>query len=170
VVPVGLALVLATGVPDQVDAAERTGLATWYCSDGRDGSRRSDCTRGYGPDSHVAAIDTADTPFRKGDRVAVRGPAGVTVVTIVDVCACKAGRIIDLPIGVFQHVVGSWTRGYGRVTVSDRSRTSGTTPRPTLPPTDTAGGWVGPVKDAIPPRRPAREPVYPLTWPMCWVG
>ena len=108
-----------------------TGSATWYCSDGRDGSDKSRCTHGYGPDSLVAAIDTRDTPYRRGDRVRVSGPAGEVVVRIVDNCACKVGRIIDLPIGPFEKVAGDWRVGEVPVSVVRVGST------PIAPATDT---------------------------------
>ncbi len=105
------------------------GEATWYCSDGRDGSPVSDCTAGYGPDDPVAAIDTEATPFRVGDIVRVSGPAGVKLVEIVDECACGGARVVDLPIGIFEIVAGDWRPGEVRVTLE-----GGTV---TLPATDT---------------------------------
>lgn len=88
-----------------------SGRATFYCSDGRDGSPVSPCTRGYGPDDLVAAIDRKDTPWDKGDWVVVTGAAGSVTVRIVDTCECAGARIIDLPIGAFETVAGDWRPG-----------------------------------------------------------
>jgi hypothetical protein len=71
------------------------GKATWYCGHG------AACTRGTGPQSLVAAIDRKDTPYRKGDRVRVSHAGRHVDVLIVDVCACKGARVIDLTTGAF---------------------------------------------------------------------
>lgn len=91
------------------------GTATWYCSDGRDGSRPSPCTRGYGPDDMVAAIDRKDSEFRKGDHVLVRFGDRSVVVRIVDTCGCADARVIDLTIVAFQRLA-PW--GYGVLPVT----------------------------------------------------
>jgi hypothetical protein len=120
-------------------AGPMRGTATFYCSDGRDESPVSDCTRGYGPDDHVAAIDRAQTPWDRGDVLTVRGPRGTAVVRVVDVCACGGNRLIDLPIGVFETIAGDWRRGEVHVLVQDSGGAQDTPfqPRATLPPTDT---------------------------------
>jgi rare lipoprotein A (peptidoglycan hydrolase) len=91
-------------VPERQGAAPRIrGTATWYCNDGQRGT--SYCTRGYGPDDMVAAIDT-DLGFDKGDVVLVRSLAGdeQVTVTIVDVCGCPGSRLIDLTSGAFRRL------------------------------------------------------------------
>jgi hypothetical protein len=109
--------------------AERyRGTATFYCSDGRDGSPRSACTKGYGPDDLVAAIDRKDSEFRKGDRVLVRFGDKAVTVTIVDVCACVDARVIDLTVGAFQRLA-PWHMGVLPVTIEAAGS------RATLPPT-----------------------------------
>lgn len=86
-----------------------TGTATWYCGSG------SPCTRGYGPDDLVAAIDRKDTTFRKGDRVRVRFGDRSVVVRIVDTCACADRRVIDLSTGAFRRLAAL---GYGVLPVT----------------------------------------------------
>lgn len=127
ILPALISLVVA--LSSAIGSVAVGGTATWYCSDGRDGSRVSDCTRGYGPDDAVAAIDVKDTPFRVGDIVEVSGPAGVKLVEIVDECLCGGSRIIDLPIGIFEDIAGDWRPGRVRVTLEGG--------RVVLPPTDT---------------------------------
>lgn len=96
------------------------GTATWYCSDGRDGSPPSLCTSGYGPSDLVAAIDRKDSEFRRGDLVVVRyGDRSVTV-RIVDTCACVDARVIDLTIGAFQRLA-PWGSGVIPVTLERAS-------------------------------------------------
>lgn len=68
------------------------GSATWYC-----------CTRGYGKGEMVAA---AGSELRMGNWrgrvVTVRGPRGNSIrVRLVDWCACKGNRIIDLHPAAF---------------------------------------------------------------------
>jgi rare lipoprotein A (peptidoglycan hydrolase) len=106
------------------------GTATWYCSDGRDGSPGSTCTHGYGPSSLTAAIDRKDTEFRKGDTVRVRYGDKSVDVLIVDVCGCADARVIDLTIGAFQRLA-PWGLGVIPVTLE---LVGG--PKVTLPPTD----------------------------------
>jgi hypothetical protein len=112
-----LALAMLVG---QVGTVLVGGTATWYCGNG------SACTTGYGPGDAVAAIDTG-TGFHKGERVLVTGAAGSRVVRIVDVCACRGSRIIDLTSGMFVAIVGPLSQGTGQVTVEGL---------PELPPTD----------------------------------
>lgn len=81
------------------------GKATWYC-----------CTRGYGPSDMVAAIDRKDAPWRKGDRVRVTAGDRSVVVQIVDVCACKGRRVIDLSSGAFLRLA-PLSRGVIRITL-----------------------------------------------------
>lgn len=103
------------------------GTATWYCGSGQRGT--AFCTRGYGPDDMVAAIDRKDSVFRKGDRVRVTSGSRSVVVTIVDVCACRGRRVIDLTSGAFRRLA-PLGRGVIPVTLSAVSSS------PTLPPTD----------------------------------
>lgn len=107
------------------------GTATWYCSDGRDGSPESRCTRGYGPDDLVGAVDPS-LGIPKGTWVNVRHAGRSVDVRIVDVCACRAERVIDLTIGAFQRLA-RWELGEIGVTLRVRSG-----PSPTPPATDTA--------------------------------
>lgn len=94
------AIVLAVAL--LIPAAPVEGTATWYCGPRQRGT--SYCTRGYGPNDMVAAIDRKDSSFRKGDRVVVRHGARSVVVTIVDVCACRGRRVIDLTSGAFRRL------------------------------------------------------------------
>ena len=107
------------------DTATLSGTATWYCS------ASSACTRGYGPSDLVAAIDP--TPgIERGARLTVsHGGASVTVV-VVDVCACKGERVIDLTSGAFRQLA-PLSRGVIAVTLTTEG------PPPTLPATETEG-------------------------------
>lgn len=71
------------------------GKATWYC-----------CTKGYGESRMVAA---AGSELRignwRGRTVTVTGPAGNSIrVKLVDWCACKGSRIIDLQPAAFRRL------------------------------------------------------------------
>jgi hypothetical protein len=107
------------------------GTATWYCNDGQRGT--SYCTRGYGPEDMVAAIDT-DLGFDKGDVVLVRSLAGdeQVTVTIVDVCGCPGSRLIDLTSGAFRRLA---PLGIGVLPVTVELAGA----ERTLPPTDQEG-------------------------------
>jgi rare lipoprotein A (peptidoglycan hydrolase) len=118
--------VLAQPGPLPETATELHGTATWYCGHG------SACTRGYGPGDLVAAIDRKDTPYRKGDRVRVRSGGRSVVVRIVDVCACRGRRVIDLTSGAFSRLA-PLSRGVIPVTLEGTDE-----PLPTLPATDVA--------------------------------
>jgi rare lipoprotein A (peptidoglycan hydrolase) len=126
---IALALVLAAmgmGMPAEplvVPAAVVGGTATWYCG------TRASCTRGYGPRDMVAAIDRKDAPWRKGDRVRVEHGGRAVVVTIVDVCACRGARVIDLSAGAFARLA---PLGRGVISVA----LSGVGQLPRLPATD----------------------------------
>lgn len=106
-VPSGLSLSPSTvdvriGAPLEVIR----GTATHYCLPGQRGT--AFCTRGYGPEDLVAAIDR-DLGFSKGDRVKVRFSCGEdckrsVTVTIVDVCRCPGERLIDLTSGAFRQL------------------------------------------------------------------
>jgi hypothetical protein len=100
-----------------------SGRATWYCGNG------SPCTRGYGPDDMVAAIDPT-TGIDKGERVTVRHGGRSVTVRIVDVCACGGSRVIDLTSGAFRRLA-PLSRGVIAVELEFGG------PAPTLPPTDT---------------------------------
>lgn len=108
-------MAVASALPEPGSTVYR-GTATWFCSDGRDGSPRSACPAGYGPDDLVAAIDRKDSEFRKGDRVVVRFRDRAVVVTIVDVCRCVDARVIDLTIGAFERLA-PWGLGVLPVTL-----------------------------------------------------
>lgn len=110
-------------------AIRYTGTATWYCSEGRHGSPRSACTRGYGPSDLIGAIDRKDTTFARGDRVTVRYGRKHVTVTIVDTCACADRRVIDLSISAFERLA-PW--GYGVLPVTVELAGAA----PTLPATD----------------------------------
>lgn len=106
------------------------GTATHYCLSGQRGTAY--CTRGYGPDDLVAAIDT-DLGFAKGDVVLVRSllsTGGSVTVRIVDVCGCPGERLIDLTSGAFRRLA---PLGLGVIPVT--IELAGTR---TLPPTETA--------------------------------
>lgn len=100
------------------------GKATWYCGAG------SRCPRGHAPGELVAAIDRKDTPWDKGDVVTVTYRGRSVTVRIVDVCACKGSRVIDLSAAAFR-ALAPLSRGVITVTVTGARTT------PTLPPTDT---------------------------------
>jgi hypothetical protein len=119
-------LAVAGGAPSRI-----RGTATWYCNDGQRGT--SYCTRGYGPEDLVAAIDT-DLGFDKGDVVLVRSLAGdeQVTVTIVDVCGCPGNRLIDLTSGAFRRLA---PLGIGVLPVTVELAGS----ERTLPPTDQEG-------------------------------
>lgn len=124
-----LALLVALG---SVGTVQVGGDATWYCS----GS--SACTSGYGPGDAVAAIDPG-LGIPRGTVVTVTGDRGTERVTIVDVCACKGDRIIDLTSGMFVRIVGPLGQGIGKVTIE-----WGDGPSVTLPPTDAGPYWSWP--------------------------
>lgn len=88
--------------PNDIASVTSTGTATWYCGRGQRGT--SYCTAGYGPQDLVAAIDRKDTPWEKGDRLLVTSGSRSVVVRIVDVCACKGRRLIDLSSGAFRRL------------------------------------------------------------------
>jgi rare lipoprotein A (peptidoglycan hydrolase) len=115
-------------VKSRAAAPRIRGTATWYCNDGQRGT--SSCTRGYGPEDLVAAIDT-DLGFDKGDVVLVRSLAGdeQVTVTIVDVCGCPGNRLIDLTSGAFRRLA---PLGIGVLPVTVEHAGS----ERTLPPTD----------------------------------
>ena len=113
---------------DLIGAVVLGGKATHYCLPGQRGT--SYCTRGYGPDDMVAAIDRKDTPWRKGDRVLVTHGSRSVVVTIVDVCACRGARLIDLTSGAFRRLA-PLHRGVIAVELTDAEPIR-------LPATDTA--------------------------------
>lgn len=114
--PASVGAVAAASPPAATSGVVYRGTATWYCSDGRDGSRPSPCTRGYGPSDLVAAIDRKDSEFRKGDLVLVRHGDRSVVVRIVDTCKCVDARVIDLTIGAFQELA-PWGAGVLSVTL-----------------------------------------------------
>ena len=126
-----LVLAILAGSVPQTDPGTVAlgGKATHYCLPGQRGT--SYCTRGYGPEDMVAAIDRKDTPWRKGDQVLVTHGSRSVVVTIVDVCACKGARLIDLTSGAFRRLA-PLSRGVIAVELMDAS-----TIRP--PATDTEG-------------------------------
>ena len=86
------------------------GTATWYC-----GSR---CTRGYPGGLYAAAGSELRVGDWRGRRVTVTASNGRSVVvTLVDWCACKGERIIDLYGDAFARLA-PLSRGVLRVTVS----------------------------------------------------
>jgi hypothetical protein len=103
------------------------GKATHYCLPGQRGT--SYCTRGYGPEDMVAAIDRKDTPWNKGDRLRVSSGGRSVVVLVVDVCGCPGRRIIDLTSGAFRRLA-PLGRGVIPVTITDAAAIP-------LPATDT---------------------------------
>ncbi|MBA3583024.1 MAG: hypothetical protein H0W36_00590 [Gemmatimonadetes bacterium] len=115
------------GIPERINPMSATsvrGTATWYCGAG------SRCTRGYGPSDLVAAIDPT-TGIVRGTRLTVTSGGRSVSVRVVDVCACRGERVIDLTTGAFRRLA-PLSRGVIPVTI----RIGG--PRPTLPPTDVA--------------------------------
>ncbi len=116
---------LATQDPGEAEggvSSSIAGSATWYCS------RTSACTRGYGPSDMVAAIDpTLGIP--KGARLRVHHGDRFVDVTVVDVCLCRAERIIDLTSGAFSRLA-PLSRGVIRVSIE------GAVASLTQPPTD----------------------------------
>lgn len=103
-----------------------SGTSTWYCHDGSGGYPVSRCTRGYEPGDLIAAAGS-ELPWGKGERVTVSRGDKAVVVTIVDVCACRGSRVIDLSAAAFARL-GSLGEGVIRVEVTDAPR---------LPETDT---------------------------------
>lgn len=79
------------------------GRATWYCHDGSGGYSRSRCTAGYQPGDLIAAAGF-ELPWGKGERVVVSRGSRSVVVTIVDVCACRGSRVIDLSAAAFRRL------------------------------------------------------------------
>lgn len=112
------------GPTGEIGAALMSGTATWYCLSGS-----SACTRGYGQDDLVAAIDT-ELGFAKGDvvRVTYLGERSIDV-RIVDVCLCPGDRLIDLTSGAFLRLA---PLGLGVIPVTIEAGKPGMT----LPPTD----------------------------------
>jgi rare lipoprotein A (peptidoglycan hydrolase) len=106
------------------EARRLRGTATWYCSG------PSTCTRGYSPSDLVGAIDPT-LGIARGSRVTVSSGSRSIVVRVVDVCACKGARLIDLTVGAFSRLA-SPSRGVIPITLS-----VGSAIVPTLPPTDT---------------------------------
>jgi hypothetical protein len=129
-----LGVVVAAGLT-MTPAVRYAGTATWYCSDGRDGSPLSDCTVGYGPSDLVAAIDT-DLGIGKGETIRIRFGDKSVDVLVIDVCACAGERAVDLTIGAFQKLA-PW--GYGVLPVTVEPLGMEPQPQITLPPTDTEG-------------------------------
>lgn len=121
-----LLIVLASTFQTQVGTALIGGQATWYCHDGSDGYPASRCTRGTDPGDLVAAAGS-ELPWGKGEHVVVSRGDRAVVVTIVDVCACRGERVIDLSAAAFSRLA-SLGAGVIRVEVSDA---------PILPETDT---------------------------------
>jgi hypothetical protein len=109
------------------DAPRYRGTATHYCLPGQRGTAY--CTRGYGPEDMVAAIDT-DLGFDKGDVVTVRFGDKAVTVRIVDVCGCPGERLIDLTSGAFRRLA---PLGLGVLPVTVELAGA----ERTLPPTDT---------------------------------
>lgn len=101
------------------------GTATWYCLPGR-----SACSRGYPADGLYAA---AGSELRVGDwrgrLVEVCSGERCIVVRLIDWCACRGARVIDLYAAAFQRLA-PLERGVIPVTVRPVSLT--------LPATDTA--------------------------------
>lgn len=92
-----------------VQEARHRGTATWYC-----GSR---CTRGHPGGLFAAAGDELRTPGWRGRRVTVTSGGRSVVVTLVDTCACRGARVIDLYADAFRRLA-PLSRGVVRVEVS----------------------------------------------------
>lgn len=135
-----LSLTLWAATPAPVSTASSVrGVASWYCGSS------SPCTKGYGPDDLVAAIDRKDTPWDKGDRVTVTSGGRSVTVTIVDTCLCVGRRVIDLTSSAFRRLAPLGV-GLIPVVITEAGKAPKPTarptakPQPTLPPTDTLGG------------------------------
>ena len=77
------------------------GTASWYCGNG------SPCTHGYGPGLYAAAGSELRQMIGKGWRysvVHVCSAGGCVAVQLVDTCACKGRRIIDLYRYAFKRI------------------------------------------------------------------
>jgi len=85
------------------------GTATWYCG--------SICTRGYPSGLYAAAGSELRTGDWRGRRVRVTVGGRSVVVTLVDWCACRGERVIDLYAGAFRRLA-PLSRGVVGVTVS----------------------------------------------------
>ena len=85
------------------------GTATWYC-----GSR---CTRGHPGGLYAAAGSELRVGDWRGRRVRVTAGGRSVVVTLIDTCACRGERVIDLYGDAFRRLA-PLSRGVVRVTVS----------------------------------------------------
>jgi hypothetical protein len=93
-----------------------TGVASWYCR--RDVSPCTDnITDGPGRDLFAAAGPLLRVGDWRNRTVFVFGPAGFTVVEIIDFCQCP-GRLIDLYADAFLAVCGPLSMGVCEVSVS----------------------------------------------------
>lgn len=94
--------------PKPSRGARTRGTATWYC-----GSR---CTRGYPGGLYAAAGSELRTGAWRGRRVTVCAGERCVRVTLIDTCACKGERIIDLYADAFRQLA-PLSRGVLKVTV-----------------------------------------------------
>lgn len=108
-----------------------TGSATWLC----DPPRYPRCTRGYPEGAMVAARGSELPRSWQGKLVRVSSRGRSVVVRLVDTCACRGDRIIDLYRGAFRRLAGPGPDpGVLRVSVALVGRPLAAA---TLPPTDT---------------------------------
>lgn len=124
-------VLLGPPLPDPAPAMHRaaSGTATWLC----DPPRWSRCTAGYGEGSLVAAAGSElQHAGWRGSWVRVSHGGRSVEVQLVDSCACKGERIIDLYAVAFRRLAPT-SAGVIDVQVVPIER-----PTITLPPTDTA--------------------------------
>lgn len=76
-----------------------SGLATWYCVPGR-----SRCTKGYPPGLYAAAGSELRVGDWRGRKVQVCAGSKCITVRLIDWCACKGNRIIDLYGAAFDNL------------------------------------------------------------------
>ena len=94
------------------DAARMRGYATWYCLTGT-----SACHRSASGGMYAAAGSELRTKGWRGSKVRVCTPDRCVTVTLIDWCACKGDRVIDLYSDAFRELA-PLSRGVLRVTVS----------------------------------------------------
>lgn len=85
------------------------GIASWYCSEDPRRGPVSPCTAGYPDTLDIELYAAAGPALRVGDwrgrAVMVFGPAGYSVVTLVDFCRCP-NWLIDLYGDAFELICG----------------------------------------------------------------
>lgn len=115
----------------EVGTALVSGTSTWYC----DPPRWPRCTAGYPEGSMVAAAGSElQHEGWRGSWVRVSHGGRSVVVQLVDTCACRGGRVIDLYAVAFRQLA---PQALGEIDVEVELDVA-PRPRATLPPTDTA--------------------------------